>query len=293
MDNSSSMKSWNILCWNIRGINAVEKWESLRDKITESNCDIISIQETKRESFDLNYIKNFCPSSFDEFCFLPSVGNSGGILVAWKSSVFHGSEIFQNNFAISVELCSALNNDSWILTSVYGPCTAEGKIAFISWFESIQMPDDMEWVIIGDFNLYRRPDNRNKPGGNLGDMMMFNGAISTLGLVEIPLVGRKFTWTNKQQHPLLERLDWFFTSQVWVSKYPNTSAHSQNILTPVHTLLSWRSLIIGPVLLKLSLLFLKEISSGSRITGCNMMGFLILWPKSGTILILRMTLRRS
>jgi endonuclease/exonuclease/phosphatase family metal-dependent hydrolase len=88
------------------------------------------------------------------------------------------------------------------------------------------MPDDVAWIIIGDFNLYRSPENRNRPGGNFGDMMRFNEAISTLGLVEIPLAGRKFTWTNKQQPPLLERLDWFFTSQEWISRYPNTSAHS-------------------------------------------------------------------
>lgn len=88
------------------------------------------------------------------------------------------------------------------------------------------MPDEVDWLVLGDFNLYRKPEDRNRPGGNLGDMMMFNGAISALGTVEIPLHGRKFTWTNKQQPPLLERLDWFFSSQEWTARYPNTSAHS-------------------------------------------------------------------
>lgn len=111
-----------------------------------------------------------------------------------------------------MEFYSILNNDPWILTSVYGPCDAEGKITFIDWFENIHMPDDIEWLIVGDFNLYRRAENRNRPGGNVSDMMLFNGAISALGLVEIPLHGRKLTWTNKQQPPLLERLDWFFSS---------------------------------------------------------------------------------
>jgi len=171
MDSNILLRSWNILCWNIRGINAEGKWESLRNKILESNCDIISIQETKREEFDITYVRKFCPASFDEFCFLPSVGNSGGILVAWKSSVFIGSEIFQNSYAISVEFCSVLNNDPWILTSVYGPCDAEGKVAFINWFENIQMPDEMEWLVVGDFNLYRKPEDRNRPGGNISDML--------------------------------------------------------------------------------------------------------------------------
>jgi len=30
------------------------------------------------------------------------------------------------------------------------------------------------------------------------EMLLFNEAISSLGLVEIPLHGSRFTWTNKQ-----------------------------------------------------------------------------------------------
>lgn len=125
------MKSSNILYWNIRGINVEAKWESLRDKILESKCDIISVQETKRESFDITYIRKFCRACFDDFCYLPSVGASGGILVVWKSAVFSGSQVFQNEFAISIEFSSSHNNDSWILTSVYGPCDSEGKQSFM------------------------------------------------------------------------------------------------------------------------------------------------------------------
>ena len=106
-----------------------------------------------------------------------------------------------------MEFSSVHNNDPWILTSVYGPYDSEGKVEFMHWFEKIQMPDDLDWLIIGDFNLYRKPDDRNRAGGNVGDMLLFNNGISALGLVEIPLHGRKFTWTNKQHPPLLERLD--------------------------------------------------------------------------------------
>jgi len=46
--------------------------------------------------------------------------------------------------------------------------------------------------------------------------------IGQLGLVELPLKGRSFTWSNMQQDPLLEQLDWFFTSINWTRYYPNT-----------------------------------------------------------------------
>jgi len=36
------------------------------------------------------------------------------------------------------------------------------------------------------------------------------------------LWGRQFTWSNKQHPPLLERLDWFFTSNSWTTLFPST-----------------------------------------------------------------------
>jgi hypothetical protein len=54
------------------------------------------------------------------------------------------------------------------------------------------------------------------------DIMTFNEIISNLGLQKIPLKGRNYTWSNMQQEPLLEQLDWCFTSTTWISKYPNT-----------------------------------------------------------------------
>jgi len=90
-------------------------------------------------------------------------------------------------------------------------------------------------LLVGDFNLYRSPEDRNRLGGDHLEMYLFNEAISALGLVELPLKGRRFTWSNKQYPPLLERLDWFFTSPIWTVTYPNTYASSLVMETSDHT----------------------------------------------------------
>jgi hypothetical protein len=46
---------------------------------------------------------------------------------------------------------------------------------------------------VGDFNLYRKSEDRNRPSANDFGMLLFNNAINALGVVEIPLQGRKFT----------------------------------------------------------------------------------------------------
>src|SRR3954462_6336832 len=73
-----SKRIWKILNWNLRGINSEKKWVALSQKILESECEIICLQETKREDFDDEYIRKFCPKKLNKFDFLPSAGASRG-----------------------------------------------------------------------------------------------------------------------------------------------------------------------------------------------------------------------
>lgn len=98
------------------------------------------------------------------------------------------------------------------------------------------------------------------------EMFLFNEAISNLGLVELPLLGRQFTWTNKQISPLLERLDWFFTSAGWTVKYPNTVVKYLIMETSGH----WLCVI------EINSKIPKEIFSDLKIIGYTMIAS-FLW----------------
>jgi endonuclease/exonuclease/phosphatase family metal-dependent hydrolase len=74
--------------------------------------------------------------------------------------------------------------------------------------------------------MIQRTKNRNKPGGNSQNMLEFNALISQIGVLEIPLKGQSFTWTKKQQQPLLEKLDWCFVSHDRSIHYPWTCVHT-------------------------------------------------------------------
>lgn len=219
-----STTDWKILAWNIRGINSKDKWVHIAKKIDESGCSVICFQETKREQFDLAFIHNFCPRRFNKFCFLPSCGRSGGLLTVWNGSVFSGVPVFSNDFSISVDFTCLTSNRQWTLTNIYGPRTHAKKLQFITWLNDIDMPDECNWIALGHFNFLRSPDDKNKPGGNINDMLMFNEAISNLGLVELPLKGRNYPWSNMRDDPLLVKLDWCFTSFNWTLEFPDSEA---------------------------------------------------------------------
>jgi hypothetical protein len=84
-------------------------------------------------------------------------------------------------------------------------------------------------------------------------MLKFNEAISNLDLVEIPLHGLSFTWSNKQREPLLQRLDWFFISYEWLVVYPKTCARTlpRDISDHVPCLVSFKSKVPKPKFLGL------------------------------------------
>jgi hypothetical protein len=220
--NNTSRRSWRVLCWNVRGLNSENRQRDVRSKIDESACDIVCLQETKCETVDWRILRKFAPKRFDCFTFSPSVGASGGMIVLWNSSVFDGLLIETQPFGIIINFTSVHNKSSWVLACVYGPCQGLERDLFVSWLYNLNIPATDNWMVLGDFNFIRSQDNRNKPGGNINDMFLFNEIIGHLGLLELPLKGRSFTWSNMQKNPLLEQLDWFFTSSNWISDYPNS-----------------------------------------------------------------------
>src|SRR5438132_1672577 len=113
---NTRQREWNVLCWNIRGINGEEKWDAISKKIEESACSVICLQET--ESFDNRFIRNFAPRRFDKFDYVPSAGASGGIIVLWNNSILNGVTTEKQNFALHMNFTSTHNLE----TSVNDKC---------------------------------------------------------------------------------------------------------------------------------------------------------------------------
>jgi exonuclease III len=198
---------WMVLDWNVRGLNYKDKRLAVYNKIEESNCSMVCLQETKCHSFDHSFIRSFCPKRFDRFVFSPSIGASGGIIVLWNSSIFSGEVLEIHRSAVRVKFSSAHNNEPWQLVCVYGPCSGPERDIFVQWLHDLDIPLHDNWLLLGDFNFMRSVENRNKPGADMNDIFLFNEIISHLGLIELPLKGSSFTWSNMQDSPLLQQID--------------------------------------------------------------------------------------
>lgn len=75
-----------ICSFNVRGLGGVVKKNKIRSLVSKEKLDFIALQETKLEDVSGVLCKNLWVGDLFDFCFLPSLGNSGGILSIWNST---------------------------------------------------------------------------------------------------------------------------------------------------------------------------------------------------------------
>jgi hypothetical protein len=101
------------------------------------------------------------------------------------------------------------------LLGVYGPHLDDKKLLFLQELRLVRSMCQGPWVIGGDFNLISRAEDKNN--GNLDRAMKcrFRRLINELQLMELLMLGRRFTWSNKRSSPTLVRLDRVLYTSEW------------------------------------------------------------------------------
>ena len=106
---------------------------------------------------------------------------------------------------------------------VYGAAQEELKEDFLVEMASFCSHIDIPYIIGGDFNILRGGDDKNKNMRHNPYVDKFNSVINAFSLREIHLSGGKYTWSNHQAHPTLEKLDRVLMSYSWEDLFPLVS----------------------------------------------------------------------
>ncbi|OVA13055.1 Endonuclease/exonuclease/phosphatase [Macleaya cordata] len=123
---------------------------------------------------------------------------------------------------LTVHFTNKLDHFSQSFFGIYGPNVPRLRQDF--WQELIDLYGHANntWVLWGDFNVIRCC-NEKRGGSRLTKSMRdFSNLVSTLNLVDLPLNGDKYTWSNGQAHPTMYRLDRFLISTAFENKYPQS-----------------------------------------------------------------------
>ncbi|XP_020405790.1 uncharacterized protein [Zea mays] len=222
-----------ILFWNVRGLNSSVRQDSVRELVDSSQVDVVCVQETKMQNISTRTILSMLGAEFSDYVYLPSTGASGGILITWKRHIGHTGQQRIDNHSVSVQLCME-QGQAWWLTCVYGPQGDDGKILFLQELRDVRTACAGPWLVAGDFNLIYKTSDKNNSNFNRAMMGRFRDLINDLGLKEIPLLGRKFTWSNQQDNPVLVKLDRVFCTVDWELTFPRVLLHSAASLDSDH-----------------------------------------------------------
>lgn len=96
------------------------------------------------------------------------------------------------------------------------------------------------WCVGGDFNVIRFPSERSGAEHFTPGMIDFSDFIFSLGLMDIPLEGEKFTWSNNRETPAMSRIDRFLYSGEWEDRYPTVVQRDFLKYYQITFLLFWR-----------------------------------------------------
>lgn len=112
-----------------------------------------------------------------------------------------------------------------IMVNVYAPCDLRGKRQM--WDEILNQMEVIggnRWCIMGDFNSIKSPGERKGVDGydRAGEMESFGNFISEASLIDLPLIGRKYTW-YKPDGTAMSRLDRFSISEDWLNTWDSLS----------------------------------------------------------------------
>lgn len=133
------------------------------------------------------------------FVSLPSAGASGGILIAVSDRFFKLQNPRVTANTISATITMLAENIDWSITGVYGPQADNEKILFMQEIADPKQQMLPAWLLLGDFNLIYRAEDKNNGRLNLPMLSRFKTTIDNLLLAPFDLRGKKYTWCNDQQ----------------------------------------------------------------------------------------------
>jgi exonuclease III len=183
---------------------------------------VVCLQETKIAHWTTRLVAETLGQDFAKnFTALPANDTRGGMLLAATCSHFKLHNACTTAYTVSTTITMKADNVSWTITGVYGPQTDQDKLAFLDELESMKVNCLERWLIVGDFNLIYKAEDKNNNRLNRRLMNRFKQVIDANQLMELYLRGGKFTWSNEQDTPTFTRIDHFFGTPKWHALFPN------------------------------------------------------------------------
>jgi len=215
-----------LISLNIRGVGGTIKRNYVRDFISREQVDMVCLQETKCSDFSREKICLLWGTNEIEWVENKAINSAGGVITMWSKKSFQLSRFVNGrNYTVLEGYWMRGNGAHVTIVNIY--CSGSLRLKKELWNEVCSFRQGQiskAWCVIGDFNSIRRQEERKSVISNTDysrEIKGFNDFIERSELVDIPLVGRKFTWF-KPNGLVKSRIDRVLVSKEWLEFWPNS-----------------------------------------------------------------------
>ncbi|KAK2655357.1 hypothetical protein Ddye_008409 [Dipteronia dyeriana] len=152
-----------VLSWNVRGLGKMEKKRVIRRLGVEA------------------------------------AGSAGGIITLWNEDVFSVNACISNDRCIIVSGELRKLKKEVVFCNVYAANVERERKDLWEFILNAQASLPGPWVIGGDFNTVINSSERKGGSGSSGSMRNFKDFIFRAIVIDIPLHGLRFTWSNNRE----------------------------------------------------------------------------------------------
>jgi exonuclease III len=192
-----------MLMWNVRGLGKPARRNQVRNYILQEGADLVGLQETMKQDFTDKVLEELSGGLYFKWVWLAARGRSGGILMGVKVDTLELESHSVGDYTVLMTIRNKLNNFRWEVVTVYGPAQHDYSLDFLLELDTICSRGGLPKVLGGDFNLIRNEEDKSSDNYNNNLMNHFNDFIGRHHLREVVRAGSKYTWTNKQEQPIL------------------------------------------------------------------------------------------
>ncbi|GMJ01096.1 hypothetical protein HRI_003778800 [Hibiscus trionum] len=183
-----------ILSWNVRGLGGGAKRRSVDEVIRKNKVDMVVLQETKLEDVPSMWVSSLWYSDSFEMAVSPSMGASGGILIIWEGNKFNLINVVVYPNFIMLQGRWQQKDMVCCIVGIYAPTNVAGQK--LVWDSVLTRLNEFEGpcCVVDDFNAILYETDRIGVSDRYAEMEAFGEFVHAAGLIDLPLVGKRFTW---------------------------------------------------------------------------------------------------
>ncbi|XP_048490019.1 uncharacterized protein LOC125491981 [Beta vulgaris subsp. vulgaris] len=208
-----------VLAWNVRGVNNPKKQLEIKAFLHKYVVGLVGLLETKVKAVHLGELYH---KVFQGWCFSSNISYhpGGRIILAWKHGIFQVNIIKATSQLMHCFIEPVSKVHSFYCTFIYAfnQC-GEREVL---WHDLAQLYTTDPWLIMGDFNFVRYPNERIGAVIRAHEMMPMNNWCAGCDLDDLKSSGYFFTWNNKQRgyNRVFSKIDRALSNMAWHEVFP-------------------------------------------------------------------------